>query len=133
MAPESERVPGMEAQVRLQFEAAQHLRQMRREHDALELQTIQASPVVDNTGRVIDLSVTERNSARDIIENFMIAANVAMAQFLETKNVPMLRRVVRTPAHWDRIMEIARERGESLPTKPDSRALARFLIRRNAA
>jgi len=129
---EVESVPNMEAQVRLQFEAARRLRELRIAQGALELDTIKAAPVVDNEGRVIDLSVTERNSARDIIENFMIAANVAMAQFLETKNVPMLRRVVRTPAHWDRIMEIARERGESLPTKPDSRALARFLIRRKA-
>src|SRR5437773_8504504 len=117
MAPESERVPGMEAQVRLQFEAAQHLRQMRREHDALELETIQASPVVDNEGKVVDLAVTERNSARDLIENFMIAANVAMAQFL--KPVFSIRRVVRTPERWSRIVEIAESLNEKLPAEPD--------------
>ena len=133
MPPEIERVPGMEAQIRLQFEAAQHLRQMRREHGALELETIQASPVVDNTGKVIDLSVTERNSARDLIENFMIAANVAMAQFLEAKGVFSLRRVVRTPEHWSRIVEIAESLGEKLPGEPDSRALADFMTRRKAA
>ncbi|HMG75358.1 MAG TPA: RNB domain-containing ribonuclease [Pyrinomonadaceae bacterium] len=131
--PEIERVPGMEAQVRLQFEAAQHLRQMRREHGALELETIQASPVVDDTGKVIDLSVTERNSARDLIENFMIAANVAMAQFLEAKGVFSLRRVVRTPERWPRIVEIAESLGEHLPAEPDSRALADFMARRKAA
>src|SRR5207253_5838389 len=130
---EIERVPGMEAQIRLQFEAAEHLRQMRREHGALELETIQASPVVDNTGKVIDLSVTERNSARDLIENFMIAANVAMAQFLEGKGVFSLRRVVRTPEHWSRIVEIAESLGEKLPGEPDSRALADFMTRRRAA
>ena len=132
MPPAIERVPGLEAQIRLQFEAAQHLRQMRREHGALELETIQASPVVDNTGKVIDLSVTERNSARDLIENFMIAANVAMAQFLEAKGVFSLRRVVRTPEHWSRIVEIAESLGEKLPGEPDSRALADFMTRRKA-
>src|SRR6266550_9175018 len=133
MPPEIERVPGMEAQIRLQFEAAQHLRQMRREHGALELETIQASPVVDSTGKVIDLSVTERNSARDLIENFMIAANVAMAQFLEAKGVFSLRRVVRTPERWPRIVEMAESLGEDLPAEPDSRALADFMARRKAS
>src|SRR5439155_2422384 len=133
MPPEVARVPGMEAQIRLQFQAAQHLRQLRREHGALELETIQASPVVDNAGKVIDLSVTERNSARDLIENFMIAANVAMAQFLEAQDVFALRRVVRTPEHWSRIVEIAESLEEKLPAQPDSRALADFMTRRKAA
>jgi exoribonuclease-2 len=133
LPPAIERVPGMEAQIRLQFEAAQHLREMRKEHGALELETIQASPVVDNAGKVIDLSVTERNSARDLIENFMIAANVAMAQFLEAKGVFSLRRVVRTPERWSRIVEIAESLGEKLPDEPDSRALADFMARRKVA
>ncbi|HMJ26771.1 MAG TPA: RNB domain-containing ribonuclease [Pyrinomonadaceae bacterium] len=131
--PEVARVPGMEAQIRLQLDAAQHLRQLRREHGALELDTIQASPVLDNEGKVTDLSVTERNSARDLIENFMIAANVAMAQFLEAKGVPSIRRVVRTPEHWPRIVEIAESFGERLPAQPDSRALADFLEHRKTA
>src|SRR5437870_7915853 len=126
-------VPKMDAQIRLQFEAAQHLRELRKEHGALELETIQASPVIDNNGRVTELSVVERNSARDLIENFMIAANVAMAQFLTAKGALSLRRVVRTPEHWDRIVEIAHELGEQLPAQPDSRALADFLARRKTA
>jgi exoribonuclease-2 len=131
--PEVAVVPGMDAQIRLQFDAAQHLRQLRREHGALELDTIQASPVLDNAGNVTELSVTERNSARDLIENFMIAANVTMAQFLEAKGVLSIRRVVRTPKYWDRIVEVARELREDLPAAPDSRALADFLARRKTA
>lgn len=131
--PEVAKVTGMEAQVRLQFQAAQHLREMRREHGALELETIQASPVMDNAGKITDLAITERNSARDLIENFMIAANVAMAQFLEAKGVFSLRRIVRTPEHWPRIVEIAESLGDSLPAAPDSRALADFMTRRKAA
>jgi len=131
--PEVAAVPGMDSQIRLQLEAAEHLRQLRREHGALELDTIQASPVVDNAGNVTELSVTERNSARDLIENFMIAANVTMAQFLEAKGVLSIRRVVRTPKYWDRIVEVARELREDLPAAPDSRALADFLARRKTA
>src|SRR5258707_10913447 len=133
MPPEVAQVTGMDAQIRRQFEAAQHLRQIRLEHGALELDTIQASPVMNNEGKVTDLEVTERNSARDLIENFMIAANVAMAQFLEAKGVLSIRRVVRTPKYWDRIVEAARELHEELPRYPDSRALAVFLSGRKTA
>ena len=131
--PEVASVPKMEEQIRLQFEAAQRLRQLRKEHGALELETIQASPVINNTGQVTELSVVERNSARDLIENLMIAANVTMAQFLEAKGVLSIRRVVRTPKYWPRIVEIARELGDELPAQPDSRALADFLARRKTA
>jgi exoribonuclease-2 len=126
-------VPKMEAQIRLQLEVAQHLLELRRKHGALELETIQASPVINDNGQVAGLSVTERNSARDLIENFMIAANVAMAEFLTAKGALSIRRVVRTPEHWPRIVEIANESGEQLPAQPDSRALADFLARRKAA
>jgi ribonuclease R len=131
--PEVSSVPGLEAQIRLQFESATRLEEFRREHGAIELGTIQATPVVDELGKVTELAITEQNSAREIIENFMIAANVAMAQFLESKGGPSLRRVVQTPKYWSRIVEIAAELGESLPATPDSRALADFLARRKKA
>jgi VacB/RNase II family 3'-5' exoribonuclease len=122
-------VPGMEAQIHLQLTAAQRLRDFRKEHGALELDTIQANPVVNSEGRVTDLSVVERNSARELIENFMISANVAMAEFLKAKGVASLRRVVRTPEHWPRIVEVADEVGDKLPAQPDAHALADFLAR----
>jgi len=131
--PEIAAVPKMDAQIRLQFEATQHLHALRKEHGALELETIQASPVLNSNGQVTELSVVERNSARDLIENFMIAANVAMAQFLNAKGSLSLRRVVRTPEHWPRMVEIAGELGDHLPEQPDSRALADFLARRKTA
>ncbi len=123
-------VPGLDAQIRLQFESAKLLGELRRQHGAIELGTIQATPVVNDVGQVTELAVVEQNGARDLIANFMIAANVAMAQFLEAKGGPSLRRVVRTPEHWERIVEIAAELGEGLPVTPDSRALADFLARR---
>ncbi len=130
--PEVAGVPKMDPQIRLQFEATKHLRALRKEHGALELETIQASPVLSN-GQVTDLSVVERNGARDLIENFMIATNVAMAQFLNAKGALSLRRVVRTPEHWPRMVEMAAELGDQLPAQPDSRALADFLARRKTA
>jgi len=126
-------VPNLDAQIRLQFEAAQHLHDLRKKHGALELETLQATPVVNQTGQLTDLAAVKRNSARDIIENFMIAANVAMAEFLEAHQITSLRRVVRTPKYWPRIVEIARDLDEDLPAEPNSRALADFMARRRAA
>lgn len=133
MPAEVAQVPNMEAQIRLQFEAAQHLLELRRKHGALELETLQATPVVNHSGRLTDLASVQRNSARDLIENFMIAANVAMAEFLEANGVTSLRRVVRTPKSWARIVEIARGFGAQLPAEPNSRALADFMARRKTA
>ena len=107
--PEVSRVPHLEEQVRLQFEVAKRLLEARKTKGALHLETIQATPVIDESGRVTDLSIDERNSARDIIENFMIAANASMAEFLDRRGVASLRRVVRTPENWPRIVEIAKE------------------------
>jgi exoribonuclease-2 len=123
-------VSGLEAQVRLQHETAERLGEFRKRKGAIELGTIQANPVVDDQGKVKELQLIEQNSARDLIANFMIAANVEMAEFLETKGGPSLRRVVRTPKYWSRIVEIAAELGEKLPATPDSLALAEFLARR---
>jgi len=124
--------PKLETQIRLQSEAAKHLRELRRKNGALELETIQATPVINHTGQITDLASVQRNGARDLIENFMIAANVAMAEFLEAKGVACLRRVVHTPKYWSRIVEIARDFGEVLPAEPNSRALADFMLQRKA-
>jgi VacB/RNase II family 3'-5' exoribonuclease len=126
-------VAGLEGQIRLQHETAERLGELRRKHGAIELGTIQATPVMDDHGKVTELRTIEMNSARDLIANFMIAANVEMAEFLEAKGGPSLRRVVRTPKYWSRIVEIAAEAGEKLPQTPDSRALADFLARRKKA
>lgn len=125
-------VPGLEAQLRLQAESAKDLGELRKECGALEFGTIQASPVVDAQGNVTELAVVEQNSARDLIANFMIAANVAMAKFLESKGGPTLRRVVRKPKYWDRIVEIAADHGVKLPAAPDSRSLADFLAKQKS-
>jgi VacB/RNase II family 3'-5' exoribonuclease len=126
-------VAGLEGQVQLQHETADRLGELRRKNGAIELGTIQSTPVMDDHGKVKELRAIEQNSARELIANFMIAANVEMAEFLQTKGGPSLRRVVRTPKYWPRIVEIAAELGERLPATPDSRALAEFLARRKKA
>ncbi|MFN2454335.1 MAG: RNB domain-containing ribonuclease [Pyrinomonadaceae bacterium] len=126
------RIEGLEAQIRLQVEAANRLRTLRRQNGALNFETPEATPIIRD-GRVTDLAITERNSARDIIENFMIAANSTIATFLESNGVNSIRRVVREPERWPRIVEIADGLGETLPAEPDARALADFLAKRKAA
>lgn len=126
-------VKGLEQQVRLQHEASKRLRRARKSQGALQLDTIQTNPVLDERGRITDLAVVERNSARDLIESFMVAANGAMAEFLDARRVVSLRRVVTTPLNWPRIAEIAEEFRETLPIEPDPRALSEFLQRRRRA
>jgi VacB/RNase II family 3'-5' exoribonuclease len=126
-------VPKLEEQVVLQFQASKLLRDARKRLGALRLETIQATPVMNDLGEVADLSVAEPNSARDIIESFMVAANGAMAEFLDRRGTASLLRVVTTPVNWPRIVEIADELHETLPQEPDVRALSDFLERRRKA
>ncbi len=125
-------VPGLDVNLRLQDTAAQKLRTVRHEHGALDLKTIEARAVFD-ADQIHDLAVEEKNRAKELIEDLMIAANGVTARFLARKGLPSLRRVVRTPKRWERIVELAAEVGELLPAEPDARSLALFLARRQAA
>ena len=125
-------VAGLDENLRLQDRVARELQALRRLHGALDLETIEARPVFD--GDVLkDLEADTQNSAKDIIEDFMIAANGVAAQFLASKKMPSLRRVVRTPKRWDRIVELAAEKGTTLPREADAAALERFLVSAKAA
>lgn len=125
-------VEGLEAQIRLQEEVGEKIRARRIQEGALEFETIEAFPVVEN-GKVVGLRVPNKNKARLIIENFMISVNMSIASFLERNNCPSIQRVVRTPRRWSRIVTIAAQLGETLPEIPDPRSLAAFLRRRKAA
>jgi len=126
------KTPGLAAQIKLQREASQRLKAERERNGALELETIEATPVAKD-GRVVDLKLTHKTVARDLIEDFMIASNVAIAKWLEAQGRSGIRRVVREPERWARIVDIARQYGATLPSAPDSLALARFLAARRAA
>jgi VacB/RNase II family 3'-5' exoribonuclease len=118
-------------QLQLQAEASKRLKDERARNGALEFDTIEATPIAKD-GKVVDLRVIHKNRARDLIEDFMIASNVAIARFLEAKGRSGIRRVVREPERWDRIVELASRYGEKLPPEPSSLALSQFLIKRRA-
>jgi len=119
-------VSGLDENLRLQDRVAQKLKALRHRHGALDLETIEARPVFDGD-ELKDLEADRKNRAKDIIEDFMIAANGVTARYLASKDYPSLRRVVRAPKRWDRIVELAAERGSTLPKEPDARALEQFL------
>jgi len=125
-------VDGLAENLRLQDKIAQKMRNLRYIHGALDLETIEAKPVFDGD-QIRDLEVEKKNSATEIIEDFMIAANGVTARYLASKRSPSIRRVVRTPRRWERIVELAGEYGYKLPSDPDSKALDEFLAKEKAA
>jgi exoribonuclease-2 len=130
--PKLAAVAGLDEQLRIQDRVAQQLRQLRHARGALRLETIEARPVYAD-GELSDLTPDEKNRAKELIEDFMVAANGVTARFLETHGFASLRRVLKTPKRWERIVALAAEVGEKLPMKPDAAALDKFLdIRREA-
>jgi VacB/RNase II family 3'-5' exoribonuclease len=124
--------PGLESQLWLQDRAAGLLKTQRVRAGALEFETVEATAVTEN-GKVQSLAVTRKNRARDLIEDFMIAANVAIARYLAEQNRSAIRRVVRVPKRWSRIVDIAATYAVALPAEPDPKSLADFLAARRAA
>jgi VacB/RNase II family 3'-5' exoribonuclease len=120
----------LQAQLKLQDEVAQKLKDQRFQHGALSLQSDELQPLIVND-QVIDVVQQQKNRATQLIEDFMVAANGVVARFLQ--NVSSLRRIVRTPERWDRIVQLAATKNEKLPAQPDSKALNDFLLRRKAA
>lgn len=123
---------GLEENLRLQDRVAQRMKSFRHVHGALSLETVEARPIFDGE-TIRELRVEQANRAKDIIEDFMIAANGVTARFLASKKFPSIRRVVRVPERWDRIVDLAAEHKFTLPVKPDSKALETFLTREKAA
>jgi VacB/RNase II family 3'-5' exoribonuclease len=120
----------LQSQLKLQDQVAQSLKKLRYEHGALNLDTSEVVPLLYNE-EVVDVVKATKNRATDLIEDFMVAANGVVARLL--LKVSSLRRIVRTPAHWDGIVRLAASAGEKLPSDPDSKALNDFLIKRKAA
>jgi VacB/RNase II family 3'-5' exoribonuclease len=125
-------VKGLDENLRLQDRTARKLKSLRHLNGALDLETIEARPVFEGD-QLKDLEAEKKNRAKEIIEDFMIAANGVTARYLASKKYISLRRVVREPKRWDRIVELAKEHGSTLPTAPDSKALNQFLVSAKAA
>ena len=122
----------LQKQLRLQSEIADSLRAERYRHGALNIETAEVRPIVLND-KVIDVVKQQKNEATELIEDFMIAANGVVARMFEEKKLSSIRRVVKTPERWNRIVELAAEVGEKLPQEADSKALNEFLVKRKAA
>jgi len=131
--PEAARaVPGMDQQLRAQDAVAQRMRALRRAQGSLDFVTF-APRAEFEADRVVAIRQQAQNRARQLIEEFMIATNTCTARFLAKHGGSSLRRVVRSPERWLRIVEVAKKYGEALPTEPDSRALEAFLARQRKA
>ena len=124
-------VSGLAENLRLQDRVAQSLKNFRQIHGSLSLETIEAKAVFDGD-QIRALEIEEKNRAKEIIEEFMVAANGVVARYLSARKFPSIRRVVRTPKRWDRIVEIAGEHQVKLPDIPDSKALEEFLLKEKA-
>jgi VacB/RNase II family 3'-5' exoribonuclease len=120
----------LQEQLKLQDEIAQKLKDQRYQHGALNLQTDEVRPLVLND-QVVDVVKQQKNRATELIEDFMVTANGVVARFLQ--NVSSLRRIVRTPERWDRIVQLEATKGFKLPSEPDSKALNDFLLQQKAA
>jgi len=125
-------VPGLAENLQLQDRMAQCIKNFRHIHGALSLETIEAKPIFDGD-QIRSLEIEEKNRAKEIIEDFMIAANGVTARYLSTMNFPSLRRVVRIPKRWERIVAIAADHKFQLPALPDSKALEDFLVQQRTA
>jgi exoribonuclease-2 len=125
-------LPGLAEQLHLQDETARRMRKARMDQGALDLETIEAQPVVEGES-VKDLVLQRQNMARKIIEEFMIGANRTMVAFLGSAGIPMIQRVVRVPKFWNEIVLTAASYGERLPGEPDAKSLAVFLKKRKEA
>jgi exoribonuclease-2 len=121
--------PGIAEQLRAQDRVAQAMKSLRRKHGSLSLETLQTRAVLDGD-TLTGLRPEQRNRAKELIEDFMIAANGVAARYLDAKGLPSLRRVLRVPERWGRIVELARALGERLPQDPRADALGEFLLRR---
>jgi len=119
------------AQLKLQDEAAQRMGGERFQHGALDLETIETRPVMV-TDQIVGIAPIEKNRATSLIEEFMVAANGVIARRLQDAGVASIRRIVRTPKRWDRIVELAAASGTTLPADPDSKALNDFLLAQKA-
>ncbi len=121
------RVTGLDENIKLQDDAAQRLKGLRHAHGALHLVTLQTRPLFRDE-KITGLELETPNRASDIIEDFMIASNGIAARFLEAKKSPSIRRVVRTPKKWDRLVALAAEKNFKLPAIPDAKPLEDFLM-----
>lgn len=123
------KVSELENALKIQHEVAQLLKQRRHDAGSLTLESSEAEVKITNKDEIV-IQLSPHNFAHQLIEEFMIAANRSVAQHFSEAKIASLRRVVRIPKYWDKIVDIANKYGEQLPEQPDAKALDKFLIKR---
>jgi VacB/RNase II family 3'-5' exoribonuclease len=123
--------PDLQAQLRLQSEVAERLKEQRYRHGALNIESTETHPLMSGD-QIVGIANQEKNRASELIEELMIAANESVARMFQARKVSSIRRVVKTPERWDRIVQLAAEHGGHLPAQPDAKALNDFLMKRKA-
>ena len=124
--PRIPEVKGLAENLRLQLKVAQAMKSLRHQHGALALESQESRPVFEGE-ELTDLEAEVRNPAKDLIEDFMIGANGAVARFLDQRGFPSVRRVLKSPERWARIVDLVHQHGGALPGEPDALALSKFL------
>jgi VacB/RNase II family 3'-5' exoribonuclease len=122
----------LQAQLQLQNEAAHLLRAARDRMGALTFDRAELQATVED-GKVRSVEGRRANTASRLIEDFMIGANEGMAQALRAAGVASIRRIVKVPERWPRMVELAAHFGDHLPAEADAAALNAFLVRRKQA
>lgn len=125
--------PAMEAQgqelmdnIKLQAEASRRLEAAQDMKGAIEFDSSETRIITEN-GKAVGVEESKSNVATEIVENFMVNTNSVMSRFLRAKGFPTMERVVEPPEKWDRIVDLAKDRGYKLPNKPDAKSLSDFL------
>lgn len=119
--------PALAAQLKLQDQAARHMVNSRFQHGALDLESVETRPVMLHE-EAVDIAKLDKNRATSLIEEFMVSANGVIARMFSDAGVASIRRIVRIPKRWGRIVELADSMGTKLPAEPDSKALNEFLL-----
>jgi len=124
------KVKGMAEQLQIQDKTAQVIRKRRRAQGSLDLEIFEPKAIFEGE-KVVGIVQQVQNRGRQLIEEFMIATNECTAKFLAAQGHASLRRVVRSPEKWLRIVELAKRYGEQLPSQPNSKALSIFLAKQH--
>ena len=124
--------PVLQEQIELQDEAAQRLRHYFHAKGSLDIESSQGRANMAD-GQVTGMTRELQTRAKDKVKFNMMAANITTMSVLDQAGMPTLRRVVKTPEKWDRIVDLAKKFQYTLPSYPDAKALNTFLEARKDA
>lgn len=119
--PDATTEPLLDAVIKPLYRAYASLKRARELRGALELDLPERKALIDETGNITAIVPRTRLASHQLIEEFMILANVAAAEALEAKNAPCVYRIHDRPAddRMETTREFLKEFGYSLPKSSD--------------